>query len=660
MAFPGPILEQPRDTPTSPISSRSRLQVSEKTGSDDLTVSSGAPNEAAPPSELVQEVDGATVSDGTKSIRTRQFIPQLIDLSHSHSGDRRHALLNSESDICRSVGAQHHPKPVRRFVPELLETSTGSRTVASTSFDSQDESLSPRKALKPQLWQNSQRLRNSSDTKLALTDADGDVVTPITSPVTSTLEARKLGIPLSRRTLSQSSTHSHSYKTPDLGTIESSESDSSAQPSPVIPSSPSPVSFSHHIRAKDSVDHQSTGYLLALAAKNAQRQLREQILAAFPNDDRHEPVTHYVNHLDSTPAPSSRGSHYDLDARRLSSNWELKEIQKHHEMLESDRGKEGRKPEGRRRLHKRLEEDPWKISQAASHAGAKVPQKSEELQKMMEKARPPMLGKEIVFPRSQSPDPARFDVTQGPESLKRAMCYLSNLQERSEPDTPSLGGLWCAQAPPKPESVTSHQWSRPASRAPSQHGGGGLWGGSCVETGLSTPSARPTGIMTPRLEEDFSSSIALDVPPADTSTLPHLFPPSPPASNSGIVTRLEERLDTEAYIEAEFDDRFVTQVYNYLSLGYPAIARDFDEELAKISRISIADLRQDDDLPTGARGYIRLGEEELCNGITEDMCTRWKALRCYVLEWARQQPNMAKPKDIQGNWVAARKGSWAW
>jgi hypothetical protein len=166
--------------------------------------------------------------------------------------------------------------------------------------------------------------------------------------------------------------------------------------------------------------------------------------------------------------------------------------------------------------------------------------------------------------------------------------------------------------------------------------------------------------MTPRLEEDFSSSIALDVPPADTSTLPHLFPPSPPASNSGIVTRLEARLDTEAYIEAEFDDRFVTQVYNYLSLGYPAIARDFDEELAKISRISIADLRQDDDLPTGARGYIRLGEEELCNGITEDMCTRWKALRCYVLEWARQQPNMAKPKDIQGNWVAARKGSWAW
>jgi hypothetical protein len=659
MASPISIEQQSGDAPTSPIPSQSRLYESEEGGSENVTVSSGAPNEATPSSESVQDVTSARVFDGQRSNPVRKFKPQLIETSSSQSGERRHARLTSESDISHSVGVQPQPKPIRRFVPELLETSTALRAATSTPFDSQGESFSRRRAFTPQLVEISQRSRNSTDTKPASIRTDSTDATP-TSPVVSTLEARKFGIALPRRTLSQSSTHSHSYKTPDLGTIESSESDSSAQPSPITSSSPSPASFSYLLRARDSIDHQSTGYLLALAAKNAQRQLCEQALAAFPNDDRHQPVTHYVDHLDRTPAPSSRGSHYELDSRRQSSSWDLKETQKHHEMLETERAKERRRPEARRKLHKRPEEDAWKAPPGLSQTKAKVSGKNEELRKMLDKARPPMLGKDLVFPRSQSPDPARFDVTQGPESLKRTMCYLSNLQERLEPGTPSLGGLWCAQALPKPESVASYQWSRPVSRTTSQQGGGGLWGGSCIETGLSPPSSRPTGIMTPRFDEEFSNTGATDVPNAETSTLPLLFPPSPPPSNSGIASSLEERIETEASIEAEFDDRFVTQVYNYLSLGYPAIARDFDEELAKISRISIADLRQDDDLPTGARGYIRLGEEELCNGVTEDMCTRWKALRIYVLEWARQQPNMAKPKDVQGNWVAARKGSWAW
>jgi hypothetical protein len=146
----------------------------------------------------------------------------------------------------------------------------------------------------------------------------------------------------------------------------------------------------------------------------------------------------------------------------------------------------------------------------------------------------------------------------------------------------------------------------------------------------------------------------------DSGHLTRHLPPSPPPSNSGMAN-LDEKLGLEEIIESEFDDSFVTQVYNYLSIGYPAIARDFDEELSKISGVPVSELQQDDDLPA-VRGYIRLGEDEKNEeGITEDTCARWKALRLYVQEWARQQPNMTKsPSNVSLGWNPARKGSWAW
>jgi hypothetical protein len=133
------------------------------------------------------------------------------------------------------------------------------------------------------------------------------------------------------------------------------------------------------------------------------------------------------------------------------------------------------------------------------------------------------------------------------------------------------------------------------------------------------------------------------------------------------MTRLEERMESSEVapeneattLESEFNDEFVTQVYNYMSLGYPAIARDFDEELSKVTRIPVEDLRQDDHLPS-SRGYIRLGVDcEAAYGVTEQSCARWKALRLYVLEWARQQSKMPRPREMDNPWTAARKGSWA-
>jgi len=91
------------------------------------------------------------------------------------------------------------------------------------------------------------------------------------------------------------------------------------------------------------------------------------------------------------------------------------------------------------------------------------------------------------------------------------------------------------------------------------------------------------------------------------------------------------------------------------------MARPFDEELSKISKIPIEELRQDDHLAK-SRGYIRLGKDGNLTDteITEETCMRWRALRVYVHEWAKQHPNMAEEEfPIVGQGTAVRKGSWA-
>jgi len=128
------------------------------------------------------------------------------------------------------------------------------------------------------------------------------------------------------------------------------------------------------------------------------------------------------------------------------------------------------------------------------------------------------------------------------------------------------------------------------------------------------------------------------------------------------MANLDEKLELENVIEEEYTDEFITQVYNYLSLGYPSLARKFDDELSKIARVPILELRQDDHLAS-SRGYIRLGEDGFAEeeGINAEKCVRWRALRLYIREWARQQPRMAEPATRPGGWgVAVRRGSWAW
>ena len=81
---------------------------------------------------------------------------------------------------------------------------------------------------------------------------------------------------------------------------------------------------------------------------------------------------------------------------------------------------------------------------------------------------------------------------------------------------------------------------------------------------------------------------------------------------------------------------FVTQVYTYLSLGYPSLARKFDEELSKITRVSVEDLRKDDGR-VNTKGYVGApeGTGTDVRGVLEGStkCERWGGLRGSVREW---------------------------
>jgi hypothetical protein len=265
-----------------------------------------------------------------------------------------------------------------------------------------------------------------------------------------------------------------------------------------------------------------------------------------------------------------------------------------------------------------------------------------------------MLGKDLRFRKCPSPQ-------------------LTKL----EPDHPFLNGMMAEDN----------------NRDPTEQGG--LWRGYCYRAGSEEPAIAPPHLHGPRYLatpqpagtpsfDPFAAAFGGSF--SDESSLP---PTSHPASTSRnghdqhlwsggvkglhMLHGLDERLQREKQaaeegvkervtaeqrdrkIAAEFDDGFVTQVYNYLSLGYPATARAFDEELSKISRIPISELTGNDEkqLANGHLFDIKI------EGTSEDeRCPRWRALKIYILEWARQHPDLDSLDPLAWG-VRERRGSWA-
>lgn len=625
----------------------------------------------------------------TSSKVNRRFIPEPIETTTTSSKVPRTSAPQLMGTTTRSN---------RRFVPQPLETSTrSSRQKFARDWEEQTSPTDkfkanplgtasrklPVKRFRPQLIETAQRHRKAGDDEPVLFDYEKTEATP--ESAISARKARILGIPptppvntptydmsqnplfleiqrnaspLSRRR-SYFSSSQHSFRVPDLDPIESSESEASTPPSPTESPPYRPdhsFMYKEATRRRESADGTSAGYLLELAAKAAEKQLREQALAAFPNSDIHEPVAHYVDRDTEGSEPSITEAKPQSEPKTEPPytviNWELEAMRKYQ--AEQIAEKEKSKPTEHAKPAFSPFGNPAGFLDAATASKFAKERKDPELERQRREARPPMLGQDIKFPRCESPEPSRFDPTQGCDAVRTAMCYLS---EQSKAASEKGESLWCGKGNGRQTSTTPSLWSTANSRASSTHG---LWGGFCVNGGDKSPR-RPTGLLTPNTE------IPNPISPYPTPSA-SLLPPTPPASSSGTTfapsdfAGIDEKLAVEQSIEEEFGDDFVTQVYNYLSLGYPSMARPFDAELSKISHIPISELRQDDHLAK-SRGYIRLGKDGNLKDseITEETCMRWRALRIYIKEWARQHPNMAD-EDLTSSChgtAAIRRGSWA-
>ena len=379
-------------------------------------------------------------------------------------------------------------------------------------------------------------------------------------------------------------------------------------------------------------------------------------MAAYPNEHLHEPVDHYaidrdsedsdvevgVGKLQMDGSPEEEADRNSTGHRHRESNAgsEMAEMRKHQEKLEEKKRNEwAQAPSelGRRRSTRSALQQAKGVQKAADAVvSAAAPpkdiigwQKDNEMKPMRNAASPPMAGENLKFPKCLSPQPTRLDVHQYPGKKKS-----------TDAETRQHTGLWT-----------------PGGGASRQNTNSGLWNGVCIATAqdsLSVPKPVQIGILTPLSER----GDPLDLIDGSLS-----LPPSPPNSQEE-CTRLDFVLRRERSIELELNDTFVTQLYNYLSLGYPSLARKFDAELSKIAKVSLEDLRKDDD-KCNAKGYVGAPEGTGVmdpRGVMEgdSKCERWCALRLYVREWGRQQPEMGAVEKVEGGWGArARKGSWA-
>ena len=389
-------------------------------------------------------------------------------------------------------------------------------------------------------------------------------------------------------------------------------------------------------------------------------------MAAYPNERLHEPVDHYAFDRDSDEdEEAARGGgklsaedsteeqadrmpaghrHRDSDA-----GWGLAEMRQHGDRPEHQKENAWAKGEnvGRRRSTRTA----LREAQGADNVPGAPPkdivgwQKDNEIKGMRKAASPPMAGQNLKFPQCQSPRATRLDVYQ-----------FHGTKKSDGPGARQHTGLWT-----------------PGGGASRQNSKSGLWMGVC-NAANKTPATGmtkilPTGLLTPKTERSdplSSPSSSYIHPPSQPQNQSHNLPLSPSSSPETAQPHLDSVLQRERTLDAELTDAFVTQVYNYLSLGFPSLARKFDAELAKITKIPLEDLRKDDG-KTNARGYVGApegtGAERDPRGEMggEERCERWCALRVYVREWGRQQPGMVGGGDgeVEGGWGArARKGSW--
>ncbi|KAE8385238.1 hypothetical protein BDV23DRAFT_20468 [Aspergillus alliaceus] len=545
-------------------------------------------------------------------------------LVRQHTGER-HAtkpprlprtsyLSGEQNESIRTEDNSLQLRP-RKFVPQLMET-------ASRSFRRDPSPYATPNKCRSEL--ESTILRHISASGDAPTDAGGYVA--YESPFSYS------------RIRHRQETRRHSFRVPDLPVIPSSGSEGSeGSDLPSLPVSPSISSRQSVIHPKveedrrESCDELFSSYLLSLAARSAEKQLREQALAAFPNEQVYQPVDHFAidreeEDCSSQEEPMIHGGDEVLRRYRRASStdlpWELEYMRQHKEEAEM----RDRAMAGTQGLHlSPVIPSTYVVSGLVDNHLNLNGDWERDCDPVQQRhvTSPPMLGNDLVFPRSLSPE-ATF-------------CESRNLSGCNS-GIHDFPGLWHA---------TPH--------LDDQLGGDGLWMGTC----------KPDRYY--RKSQDYLSHSTL-APTHRLKGEAWVWPEGAPRHENEVpvkprkkfgVSDGKERNSSEGDTDHEFQDAFVTQVYNYLSLGYPCVARYYDHELSKVSGISVADLRRDD-MNADAKGYVGNAETTITGATDRDMCMRWLALRSYIREWARQQPVAAEDDGSYGTWgVRERRGSWA-
>ncbi|RWA11666.1 hypothetical protein EKO27_g3425 [Xylaria grammica] len=635
---------------------------------------------------------------------------------------------------------EQEKKPKRRFAPQLIETSRRARRAgqegpATQPTDKTDITPGTNHIYAPKpKRKHGVPQPNKSSVGLAHATAEKDdealprFLTPRRQrPMTSGLNTRR-------------STRTNSYH-PDLDTILSSESgnssegdDTAAAPAlnlgaPALSDTRSDYGDTWSTRSYDlrsrreSCDEEISGYLLGIAAREAHRQREfEQALSAFPNGVPPLGVEHFFVRDNSEDdlqigddePPLRHGPSQLLRRKSTDPGWAVKEMRAHAEKLARMRAEtHGSLDDSSDKLEiTPPPEDPlWtaparresRDSAMGSSMGPILPTHSPAL---FAKS-PPGHDKPFTPPASTGLRASPFGMPFAFRTGKTDDAELGKMRKAASP--PMLGADLSFRTCPSPQYTRMEpnqpysQFDRLEKNQRDASGATGLWRGYCSSqtNTLETPALQPPALLrTPGAcspIDPFSSAFGASVNGSGIQSPAWTSGGKPTSLHkqtlSGLGEKIERhigRKEREETILAEFDDAFVTQVYNYLSLCYPATARDFDDELSKISGICIEELRKDDNVKVG-KGFMleremnpsrentdgssggsdssntdSSGDERMVSPYEYERRSRhkpprWKALKLYIREWARQHPALNND-DGSGPpaWgVRARRGSWA-
>jgi hypothetical protein len=593
----------------------------------------------------------------TTTRSSRRFAPEPVETTQR---SRRAPSDEEKKDTAARAKKKWLPEPVetttvkrrgkRPIIKEEVEEEDDAESERPPNLQSSSQNASGSKKYSPELLETARGSYKRGQPTEPLTSTPPHLVTGPTQAAShchSTSDPQESKFSAAALAKRQHQDRPRSYIAPHLSIVESDSSEEDSE-LPSLSATPSASSDDTLDRLPSRVPQQNDKHpdVRKLSVGSQEKLLREQAMAAYINEKPHEPVDHYAIDLEDEGSPVRPGTlsgNNGIDARTfrrdsaVDLDWHLGEMRKHHSQLEA--------------LKKNLKDNTAGASRfsAAALASRKARgvkkqdgahQQGIGLAEMRNAASPPMLGDDLVFPMSVSPKHTRLTPDQVPVPRK-----TGDVQEEVVVGETQL---WCANT------------------GVSNQAGEGLWMGMCQkgdEENRSPPTPLRSGIQTPALEMEDPMGARTPGKSKPHGRFGHglgYLPLTPPRSTQDVFTEsLDKKLTAEQEIEREFHSGVITQVYNYLSLGYPSLAHRFDAELSKISRIPIEELRRDDDL-ADAKGYVGAPEGQGLDidGACEGKCARWTALKFYVHEWARQTPAMAN-KEREDWGVRARRGSWA-